>query len=98
MRRIAAFVSLGLLGRAPDAAAQSPGQVRLSLLEASAGAESRSCTLEVLANKTTGEATLSCERRTPTVSHLAARRALTMSEAARLYTLVDNARVVLRVG
>ena len=49
--RIVAFVSLGLLGRAADSEAQSPGQVRLSLLEASAGAESRSCTLEVLVNE-----------------------------------------------
>jgi hypothetical protein len=86
--RIAAFVSLVLLGRAA-AEAQSPGQVRLSLLEVSAGAASRSCSLEVLVTETTGEATLSCERNTPPVSRLAAHRALTTSEAARLYTLTS---------
>jgi hypothetical protein len=83
--RIAAFVSLGLLARAADAQIQAPGQIRLSLLEAAAGAESRTCTLEVLVNETTGEATLSCERNTPPVSHLAVHRALTASETARLY-------------
>jgi len=91
MLRIAAFVWLGLLGRAADADAQSPGGVRLSLLEASAGAESRSCTLEVVADRTAGEATLSCGRNTPPVSHLAAHRALTTSEAARLYLLAGTA-------
>jgi hypothetical protein len=87
--RIVAVVALGLLGRAADSQAQSSDQVRLSLLEASAGAESRSCTLEVLVNKTAGDATLSCERNAPPVSHLAAHRALTRSEAARLHTLAS---------
>ena len=88
--RTVAFVSLVLLGRAADSEAQSPDQVRISFLEASAGTESRSCTLEVLVNKTTGESTLSCERNTPPASHLAAHRALTTSEAARLYTLAST--------
>ena len=87
--RLAAFVSLGLVARAAGSTLQEPGQVRLSLLEASAGAVSRSCTLEVLVSASAGEATLSCERSTPPVSHLAAHRALTTIEAARLYTLAS---------
>jgi hypothetical protein len=87
--RIAAFVSIWVLGMAADAGAQAPDQVRLSLFEASARAESRSCTLEVVVNKTAGEAILSCERNTSPVSRLGAHRALTTSEAARLYALAS---------
>ena len=88
--RLAAFVSVGLVARAAGSTLQEPGQVRLSLLEASAGGVSRSCTLEVLVSATAGEATLSCERSTPPVSHLAARRPLTTPEAARLYALASD--------
>jgi hypothetical protein len=87
--QIAACVALGLLVSAAGAAAQSRGQVRVSLLEASAGEAGRSCTLEVLLDNAAGEATLSCERRTPPVSHLAAHRALTTTEVARLSTLAS---------
>jgi hypothetical protein len=86
--RTAAFVSLGFLGREAGAEAQPPDQVRLSLLEASAPAAARSCTLEVVLDKAGGEAILSCERSAP-VSHLAAHRALTASEAGRLYALAS---------
>jgi hypothetical protein len=87
--RIAEFVSICLLALAAGAEAQPPDQVRLSLFEASARAESRSCTLEVVVNQATGEAILSCERHTSPVSRLGAHRALTPSEAERLYAIAS---------
>lgn len=86
--RIVAFVSLCFLG-ATAAAGQSPGQVRLTMLEASARTEARSCTLEVMVGQAAGEAILTCDRHTPPVSHLAAHRALTTSEVSRLYELAS---------
>jgi hypothetical protein len=87
---VVAVVSLRVLGPAADVEAQSPDRVRLSLLEASVPAESRSCTLEVAVDPNAGEAILNCSRKTPPVSHLAAHRALTTSEAARLYALASE--------
>jgi hypothetical protein len=83
--RIAAFQLIWLLGGPAGAGAQSPDQVRLSFVEAAARAEARSCTLEVVVSETAGEAILSCERNTSPVSRLGAHRALTRSEAGRLY-------------
>jgi hypothetical protein len=85
-----AVVSLRLLGAAANVDAQSPDRVRLSLLEASVAAESRSCTLEVVVGTNAGEALLTCNRNTPPVSHLGGHRALTTSEAARLYALASG--------
>lgn len=87
--RVAALVSLCLLGTAAVAQAQPTDHVRLTLLESSARSESRSCALEVVVSKTGGEAILTCERRTSPVSQLAAHRALTTSEASRLHLLAS---------
>ena len=87
---VVAVVSLRLLGAAADVEAQSPDRVQLSLLEASVRTESRSCSLEVVVGTTAGEAILACNRNTPPVSHLGAHRALTTSEAARLYALASG--------
>ena len=87
--RIVTFVSLCLLGTAADTEAQSPDRVRLSLLEVSPPPNSRSCSLEVVVGDTAGDALLTCDRSTSPVSHLAAHRALTTSEAARLYVLAS---------
>ncbi len=87
---VVAVVSLRLLGPAADLEAQSSDRVRLSLLEASGPAESRSCTLEVAVDPNAGEAILNCSRKTPPVSNLGAHRALTTAEAARLYALASE--------
>lgn len=86
---IGACVSFCLLGGAVHAGAQSSDHVRLTLFETSAPTEARSCTLEVVVGQTTGEAILTCERRVPPVSQLSSHRALTPSEAARLYELAS---------
>jgi hypothetical protein len=65
-------------------------RVRLSLLEASAAAESRACTLEVVVDTTAGEAVLTCHRSTPPVSHLGAHRVLTTAEATRIHALASG--------
>jgi hypothetical protein len=88
--RIATRQLIWLLGGPAAAGAQSPDQVRLSFVEVAARAEARSCTLEVVVSETAGEAILSCERDTPPVSQLGAHRALTTSEAARLYALASG--------
>lgn len=88
--RIVAFLSLGLAGTTAEAAAQSPEQVRLTLLEGSARTEGRVCTLEVVVAATAGEAILTCHRNTPPVSQLGAHRALTAAEAARLFALASG--------
>ncbi len=72
---------------AANAAAQPVDEVRLSLREASPA--SPSCTLDVVSSSTAGEAILSCARTSP-ASHLGAHRALTASEAARLYALSEQ--------
>lgn len=87
---VVAIVSLHLLGGVADVGAQAPDRVRLSLLEASVGTGSRSCSLEVVVSATAGEAILTCSRDTQPVSHLGAYRALTTSEAARLYALASG--------
>lgn len=74
-------------GAAAQALAQSLDPVRLSLVEVSLPIGSRSCTLEVTAGATVGEAILNCHRSVPPVSNLGAHRALTASEAASLYAL-----------
>lgn len=96
--RIAALISLCLLGTAAVAQAQPADHVRLTLFESSARSESRSCALEVVVSKTSGEAILTCERRTSPVSQLAAHRTLTTSEAARLHLLASVPAASRRQG
>lgn len=91
--RVARRVALAMVlvtGCGATAAAQARNRVQLSLREVSAA--SVSCALDVTSNSMVGEAILTCQRTSPD-SHLGAHRALTVSEAARLFALTEQMQV-----